>query len=108
VELAKSVGGVLAALRRRAREGGGWQVAVNLAAVCMWVQDLGRLADVSIVANPAVADWPVDVLGFSLGGYVAQRLVVAQPQLARRCGTCCGAAPRPQASPESRRGVIVG
>lgn len=32
----------------------------------------------------AVAEGPVDVLGFSLGGYVAQRLVLARPDLVRR------------------------
>jgi pimeloyl-ACP methyl ester carboxylesterase len=32
----------------------------------------------------AVADAPVDVLGFSLGGYVAQRLALSRPGLVRR------------------------
>ncbi|MFJ3957593.1 CoA transferase [Arthrobacter sp. NPDC090010] len=33
--------GVVAALRRRAREGGSWRVRVNLARVCMWVRAQG-------------------------------------------------------------------
>ncbi|WP_424886856.1 CoA transferase [Streptomyces sp. XH2] len=35
--------GALEALRRRAREGGSYRVHVDLARVCMWVQDLGLL-----------------------------------------------------------------
>lgn len=33
--------GIVAALRRRAVEGGSWRVRVNLARVCMWVRDQG-------------------------------------------------------------------
>lgn len=33
--------GVLAALRRRANEGGSWRVRIDLARVCTWVQELG-------------------------------------------------------------------
>ncbi|MEZ2371532.1 CoA transferase [Arthrobacter sp. RCC_34] len=33
--------GVVAALRRRAQDGGSWRVRVNLARVCMWVRDQG-------------------------------------------------------------------
>ena len=36
--------GALAALLRRAREGGSYHVRISLAQTCMWVQDLGRRA----------------------------------------------------------------
>ncbi|KQS00922.1 cag pathogenicity island protein [Williamsia sp. Leaf354] len=36
--------GMVAALRRRAAVGGSWRVRINLARVCMWVQDLGLFA----------------------------------------------------------------
>jgi crotonobetainyl-CoA:carnitine CoA-transferase CaiB-like acyl-CoA transferase len=35
--------GIVAALRRRAREGGSWRVRLTLAAVCTWVRELGTL-----------------------------------------------------------------
>ncbi|MEU6466060.1 CoA transferase [Streptomyces sp. NPDC046976] len=46
--------GAIEALRRRAREGGGWRVHIDLAKVCMWVQDLGLFprADVAVLPAP--------------------------------------------------------
>ncbi|MFJ4183938.1 CoA transferase [Kitasatospora sp. NPDC089509] len=45
--------GALEALRRRAREGGSYRVHVDLARVCMWVQDLGLLPRAEVVELPA-------------------------------------------------------
>ncbi|MGK4578592.1 CoA transferase [Kitasatospora sp. HPMI-4] len=45
--------GALEALRRRAREGGSYRVHVNLAKVCMWVQDLGLLPHARMAGLPA-------------------------------------------------------
>ncbi|MGF1425676.1 CoA transferase [Kitasatospora sp. LaBMicrA B282] len=45
--------GALEALRRRAREGGSYRVHVDLAKVCMWVQDLGLLPRAAVVELPA-------------------------------------------------------
>ncbi|RKT11292.1 CoA transferase family III [Streptomyces sp. 1114.5] len=45
--------GALEALRRRAREGGSYRVHVDLAKVCMWVQDLGLLQRAGVVELPA-------------------------------------------------------
>lgn len=44
--------GVLAALRRRAVEGGNWRVRVELARVCTWVQELGTFAPEWIRGRP--------------------------------------------------------
>ncbi|MBA9043448.1 MULTISPECIES: CoA transferase [Streptomyces] len=46
--------GAIEALRRRAREGGSWRVHIDLAKVCMWVQDLGLFprADVAVLPAP--------------------------------------------------------
>ncbi len=43
-----------------------------------------EMADTAAAFIAAVADPPVDLLGFSLGGYVAQRLTLARPELVRR------------------------
>lgn len=47
--------GTASALRRRAVVGGSWHVRVNLARVCMWVQDLGLLdqGDVAVLPRPS-------------------------------------------------------
>ncbi|WP_158673866.1 CoA transferase [Streptomyces klenkii] len=45
--------GALEALRRRAREGGSYRVHVDLAKVCMWVQDLGLLPREQVAGLPA-------------------------------------------------------
>ncbi|MFD7015811.1 CoA transferase [Streptomyces sp. NPDC059928] len=45
--------GALEALRRRAREGGSYRVHIDLAKVCMWVQDLGLLQRADVVELPA-------------------------------------------------------
>ncbi|MBB4928969.1 CoA transferase [Kitasatospora kifunensis] len=45
--------GALEALRRRAREGGSYRVHVDLAKVCMWVQDLGLLPRGQVAELPA-------------------------------------------------------
>ncbi|MDR6865767.1 crotonobetainyl-CoA:carnitine CoA-transferase CaiB-like acyl-CoA transferase [Microbacterium resistens] len=46
--------GTIAALRRQSTEGGSWQVHVDLAAISMWVQDLGLFerADVEDLPHP--------------------------------------------------------
>ena len=43
--------GVIAALRRRAREGGSYHVRVSLVRAAMWYASLGRFADVEFDAN---------------------------------------------------------
>lgn len=45
--------GVLEALRRRARDGGTYRVHIDLARVCMWIQDLG------LFPRAQVADLPL-------------------------------------------------
>ncbi|MEU6131661.1 CoA transferase [Saccharopolyspora sp. NPDC047091] len=49
--------GIVAAVRRRAVEGGSWRVRVNLARVCTWVRELGRFdaADVAVLPLPEPA-----------------------------------------------------
>ncbi|WP_432090062.1 CoA transferase [Streptomyces sp. NRRL F-5630] len=51
----------VAALRRRAVEGGSWRVRVDLAQVCMWVQDLGQFprSDVAGLPRPTTSSIPV-------------------------------------------------
>ncbi|MDI6626323.1 MAG: CoA transferase [Rhodococcus sp. (in: high G+C Gram-positive bacteria)] len=44
--------GMVAALRRRAMGGGSWRVRINLARVCMWVQDLGMFDQDDVAALP--------------------------------------------------------
>ena len=46
--------GIIAALRARAERGGSWRVRIDLARVCMWVQDLGLFdpADVAMLPRP--------------------------------------------------------
>lgn len=53
--------GALEALRRRAREGGSYRVHVDLAKVCMWVQDLGLLARDQVAGLPAPDTSPAGV-----------------------------------------------
>jgi crotonobetainyl-CoA:carnitine CoA-transferase CaiB-like acyl-CoA transferase len=48
--------GTLAALLRRAEEGGSWQVRVSLVGTGMWLRGLGRLADGFNAPVPAMAD----------------------------------------------------
>lgn len=48
--------GALAALRRRADEGGGWQVGVTLARTGLWLRSLGRLQGFADVARPRASD----------------------------------------------------
>lgn len=43
--------GILAALRRQAKEGGSWHVRVNLARAAMWFQSLGAFADIRFDAT---------------------------------------------------------
>ncbi|MGW6897568.1 alpha/beta fold hydrolase [Streptomyces sp. NPDC054919] len=43
-----------------------------------------EMAEIAAAFITTVVDTPVDVLGFSLGGYVAQRLALAHPELVRR------------------------
>jgi len=45
--------GAMAALMRRAREGGSWHVKVSLARTGQWVQDLGRMEDGFACPEPA-------------------------------------------------------
>jgi crotonobetainyl-CoA:carnitine CoA-transferase CaiB-like acyl-CoA transferase len=45
--------GVLEALRRRSREGGTWRVHLDLARVCMWIQDLGLFPHEQVAGLPA-------------------------------------------------------
>ncbi|MEU6420045.1 alpha/beta fold hydrolase [Streptomyces spiralis] len=66
-----------------------------------------EMADAAATFIAAVGDPPVDLLGFSLGGYVAQRLTLSCPELVRRlvlAGTGPGAGEgilpsRPQVAP---------
>lgn len=44
--------GVLAALRRRAVEGGSWRVRVTLAGVCTWVRELGMFTAAQVADLP--------------------------------------------------------
>ena len=48
--------GILAALHRRATEGGSWQVRVSLAGTGRWLRGLGRVADGFAVAPPDFSD----------------------------------------------------
>ena len=59
--------GAQAALLRRAREGGSYQVTVSLSRTCMWVQDLGLLA---------AGDWKTAAKGLDLATSLA---VMASP-----------------------------
>ncbi len=57
--------GVLAALRRRAVEGGSWRVRVTLAGVCTWVRELGmftaaQVADLPRPGGPTIGMHVVD------------------------------------------------
>lgn len=60
--------GVMAALRRRAEEGGSWRVRVSLAGTGLWLRSLGRLADGLSVADPGQAEI-ADLLEESDSGY---------------------------------------
>lgn len=48
--------GVMAALRRRAVEGGSWRVRVSLAQTGRWLRSLGRLSDGFAAPDPTVED----------------------------------------------------
>jgi crotonobetainyl-CoA:carnitine CoA-transferase CaiB-like acyl-CoA transferase len=48
--------GVMAALIRRAEEGGSWRVRVSLARTGMWIRSLGRVADGFSVIEPSQED----------------------------------------------------
>ncbi len=49
--------GIMAALRRRAVEGGSWKVEVSLAATGKWLRRLGRVEDGFAIADPAREDF---------------------------------------------------
>jgi crotonobetainyl-CoA:carnitine CoA-transferase CaiB-like acyl-CoA transferase len=48
--------GAMAALHRRAAEGGSWHVRVGLAPTAHWIRNLGRLADGLVAADPSRSD----------------------------------------------------
>jgi crotonobetainyl-CoA:carnitine CoA-transferase CaiB-like acyl-CoA transferase len=50
--------GALAAILRRATEGGSWHVQVSLAQTCQWLRDLGRIDDGFACADPKLEDIP--------------------------------------------------
>ncbi|MVU77405.1 CoA transferase [Nocardia sp. ET3-3] len=64
--------GTVAALRRRATEGGSWRVRVELARVCTWVQDLGRFSPDRVrgLPRPDAASIPVHTAHGPLGTLV--------------------------------------
>ena len=53
--------GVMAALLRRATEGGSYHVKVSLARSAMWVQDLGYLAESQYKSAPESDNYPVNL-----------------------------------------------
>jgi len=44
--------GIIAALRRRAKEGGSYHVRISLTRAAMWYQSLGRFASTDFVPGP--------------------------------------------------------
>ncbi len=48
--------GIMAALLRRAAEGGSWRVRVSLARTGLWLRSLGRVADGFACADPGIED----------------------------------------------------
>lgn len=54
--------GVLAALRRRAREGGSYHVRVSLTRAAMWFQSLGTIADINFTPGPLQAMVPPETV----------------------------------------------
>jgi crotonobetainyl-CoA:carnitine CoA-transferase CaiB-like acyl-CoA transferase len=60
--------GAMAALLRRAREGGSWHVRVSLAATARWLRGLGRLADGFAAPDPDLAEI-ADLLETSESGF---------------------------------------
>jgi crotonobetainyl-CoA:carnitine CoA-transferase CaiB-like acyl-CoA transferase len=60
--------GAMAALHRRATEGGSWHVEVSLARTGQWLRDLGRVPDGLACAEPTPAD-SADLLEDSLSGF---------------------------------------
>ncbi|MBU3060284.1 CoA transferase [Nocardia sp. NEAU-G5] len=70
--------GTVAALRRRAVEGGSWRVRVDLARVCTWVQDLGSFAPERIrsLPRPGAASVPVHTVRGPLGTLVEPEIPI--------------------------------
>lgn len=68
--------GVLAALRRRAVEGGSWRVRVTLAGVCTWVRELGMFtaAQVADLPRPGAPTIGMHVVDGPMGRLVEPRL----------------------------------
>lgn len=64
--------GVLAALRRRAVEGGSWRVRVTLAGVCTWVRELGMFtaAQVADLPRPGAPTIGMHVVDGPMGRFV--------------------------------------
>jgi crotonobetainyl-CoA:carnitine CoA-transferase CaiB-like acyl-CoA transferase len=78
--------GALAALIRRAEEGGSWLVRVSLAGTGRWLRGLGRLPDGLAASDPAMADVR-DLLEESASGFGLLRAI-------RHAGSIEGAPPR--------------
>jgi crotonobetainyl-CoA:carnitine CoA-transferase CaiB-like acyl-CoA transferase len=74
--------GAIAALHRRATEGGSWHVRVSLAQAGHWLRGLGRVADGFAVADPDLAAVQ-DLLGDYQSGFGRLRTVRHAAQLAR-------------------------
>lgn len=53
--------GIAAALRRRAADGGSWRVRIDLARVCMWVQDQGMFDPVDVAHLPRPGSPSIDL-----------------------------------------------
>ncbi len=73
--------GAMAALMRRAEEGGSWLVRVSLAATGRWIRDLGRLPDGFSAPDPKAADVQ-DLLEDSDSGFGRLRAVRHAARLA--------------------------
>ncbi|MDF0528718.1 CoA transferase [Tsukamurella sp. 8F] len=92
--------GVIEALRRRARDGGSYHVHVDLAKVCMWIQDLGlfdraRVAELPAPDPAAVGLEPASVTGpFGATTYLPTQIGYStlRPRL-RRSAEPLGASP---------------
>jgi crotonobetainyl-CoA:carnitine CoA-transferase CaiB-like acyl-CoA transferase len=72
--------GIMAALHRRATEGGSWHVQVSLARTGLWLRGLGRVADGFSVADQTAED-VADLFEESASGFGAMRAIRHAAQL---------------------------
>jgi hypothetical protein len=69
--------GVMAALSRRAKEGGSYHVKLSLARTAMWVQDLGLIPESEYEVAPVTDDYPVKTHDLSTTCGAVRELVPA-------------------------------